>query len=393
MASGPTFRLRTGHTQDGLGYADPGSRPRANGRFVKREDAAPVSESDNEPTKDAPADDLPAEVVPSPAPVPTDAAGRLAAALMDLTSTGNAQSKDLANIRKQLADLDARTAEQAGTLKSGLSSLAKTVSDLIDATPKTLQFQVGTAPAGPVIKGARPELAEIIRRIAAGRVNVWQSGPAGSGKTTLAEQIATALGRRFGAQSFGPDITSGALIGGVDVSGHWKEPAFVDFYENGGVYLLDEIDAADPAILLILNAALENGKLFIPRHHDPARRIIHRHADTVIICAANTWGTGADAQYVGRTQLDAAFLSRFALAKFFIGYDTNLEASLCPDRPLLSQLHAIRGKIIDHKIRRLCGTREIKAAGELFAAGFSQEEIIEALCTDWTEAEKAKAIR
>jgi hypothetical protein len=60
---------------------------------------------------------------------------------------------------------------------------------------------------------------------------------------------------------------------------------------------------------------------------------------------------------------------------------------------LLSELHAIRGRLQDNKIRRLCGTREIKAAGELFAAGFTQAEIIEALCTDWTEAEKAKAIR
>jgi hypothetical protein len=384
MANGPTFRLSTGHTQSGLGYSSPG-RPRENGRFVKQ--SPEVSESDTR--TDAAVDDLPAEV---PHPAPTDAAGRLAAALLDLTTTGASQSKDLAEIRKTVADLATSTGNDLGKLRAGLGALSGTVADLINATPKTVQFQLGTGPAGPVVKGARPELGEIIRRIAAGRVNVWMSGPAGSGKTTLAEQIATALGRRFGAQSFGPDITTGALIGGVDVTGHWKEPSFVDFYENGGVYLLDEIDAADPAILLILNAALENGKLFIPRHHDPERRIIRRHADTVILCAANTWGTGADAQYVGRTQLDAAFLSRFALAKFFVGYDTTLEASLCPDQPLLSQLHTIRGRIIEHKIRRLCGTREIKAAGQLRAAGFAQSDIIAALMVDWTESEKAKCL-
>lgn len=276
-------------------------------------------------------------------------------------------------------------------IRADLATIADRVGVLETAAPRRVEFKVGES-VGKVIADARPELNEIVRRVAAGRRNIWLTGPAGSGKTTIAAHLADALGRRFGAQSFGPDITTGALIGGINVEGKWQETAFVDFYENGGVYLLDEVDAADPSILLVLNAALENGTLFLPRHHDPARRIIRRHADTVIVCAANTWGTGADAQYIGRAQLDAAFLSRFALAKFAIGYDKDLERKLCPDSPLLSQLWQVRDKLAHHKVRRLCGTREILAAGQLRAAGYKQSEIIDALTVDWTQEEKGKVL-
>lgn len=407
MAAGPTFSLRSPHSQGTLHDSAGAPKTRgAGGRFVKRDNGTwgPAT-GEADPTGIEP---------PAPVEDVSDSdTDPVAAALRAALDAKQAESRhvrevraDLERVRTELVKLQESyrdvhggihtLADLTGKADKGfaesIAAVEARMKAVEDTTVKTIRFQVGEA-VGPEIKGARPELAAIVRRILAGRRNVWMTGPAGSGKTSLAAQVAEALGRRFGAQSFAPDITTGALVGGVDVSGTWKETAFVDFYENGGVYLLDEIDAADAAILVYLNAALENGTLYLPRHNDPARRIIKRHPETVIIGAANTWGTGADAQYVGRSQLDAAFLSRFALAKFGIGYDEKLEASLCPDRALLSELHAIRGRLQDNKIRRLCGTREIKAAGELFAAGFTQAEIIEALCTDWTEAEKAKAIR
>ena len=259
--------------------------------------------------------------------------------------------------------------------------------------PETIHtFRLGDEIKGRA-KGARPECAEIVRLIAAGLKNVWLAGPAGSGKTTLARTVSEALGARFGYQSFGPDITKGDLIGGVDVQGNYHEPAFVDFYEKGGVYLLDEIDAADASILLVLNAALDNGHLSIPRHPDPARRIIARHPETVIICAANTWGTGPDSQYIGRAQLDAAFLDRFTLAQLQIDYDMELEKKVCPDSQLRATLQMIRQKIKEHKIRRIVGTRAMVKAGQLYSAGFTISEIKERLLRSWTPEERAKVTK
>ena len=276
-------------------------------------------------------------------------------------------------------------------IRGTIAHVAARVETLESAKPNRIEFVID-GKVGPVVQGARPEVEGIVRRVACGFRNVWLTGPAGSGKTTLARQVADALGRRFAHQSFAPDITTGALVGGINVDGKWQETAFVDFYENGGVYLLDEVDAADPSILLALNAALENGHLSLPRHHDPARRVIKRHAQTIIIAAGNTWGTGADAMYIGRAQLDAAFLRRFSGAKFLINYDRALEESLLADRALLETLWRIRQKLQDTRVRRLMGTGEVIAAAKLRAGGFKQSEIVEALSVDWTSEEKAKVL-
>src|SRR4051812_32550702 len=48
-----------------------------------------------------------------------------------------------------------------------------------------------------------------------------------------------------------------------------------------------------------------------------------RHADAIFVVSGNTFGTGADAVYVGRTQLDAATLNRFVTIEW--DYDEGFE--------------------------------------------------------------------
>jgi hypothetical protein len=74
---------------------------------------------------------------------------------------------------------------------------------------------------------------------------------------------------------------------------------------------------ANPNVLLVLNAAIENGIMSFP---DGMQR---RHEHFRLGVGANTVGLGADAQYSGRTQLDAAFRNRF----YFLAweYDEKME--------------------------------------------------------------------
>ena len=90
--------------------------------------------------------------------------------------------------------------------------------------------------------------------------------------------------------------------------------------KNGGIFFLDEIDNSDPSALIVINSALANGYMAFPHE------TIDRHKDFRIIAAANTWGKGADLQYVGRNALDGATLDRFD--NIFFDYDTKLERAL-----------------------------------------------------------------
>lgn len=166
--------------------------------------------------------------------------------------------------------------------------------------------------------GVQHSSFEALLRIVAQRVNVWLPGPAGSGKTSAAHAVAEGLTLPFYAVSVGPQTSQSQLLGYYDANGKYVTTQLRQAYEHGGVFLLDEVDAGSPAVLVTINALLANGHASFPD------AVVERHKDFVLIAAGNTYGQGADRQYVGRQQLDAATLDRFAVLDW--EYDPTLEA-------------------------------------------------------------------
>ena len=151
------------------------------------------------------------------------------------------------------------------------------------------------------------------------RLNIWLTGPTGSGKTTAGENVAKALALPFGSDgSLDADYK---VLGFRDANGNIISTQFLKIYENGGIYIADEIDNWLPSALLSLNAALANGWISTPGG------LIQRHKDACVIACANTWGLGATGEYVGRTKLDAASLDRFQ-PKIDWPYDEKLERAI-----------------------------------------------------------------
>lgn len=216
-------------------------------------------------------------------------------------------------------------------------------------------------------------------------------GPAGTGKTTLASQAAEALALPFGHMSCTAGMSEAHLTGRMIADGSYISSEFVQIYENGGVFLLDEIDAADPNTLLIINSALANGYMSIPNRKDKPKA--QRHEDFYAICAANTWGNGSN-QYSGRAILDSAFLDRFAMSKLEVDYDTNLERDILKDSSdLASKLSTIRKNIIDNRLRRILSTRTFVSASIGVANGKTHKQILDRFFVGWTNEEKSKAIK
>lgn len=149
---------------------------------------------------------------------------------------------------------------------------------------------------------------------------VFLTGAAGCGKNVICKQVAKALGLPF---YFSNAVTQEYKITGfTDANGTFHETQFYKAFKNGGVFMLDEIDASIPEVLVILNAAIAN------RYFDFPAPIgyVEAHPDFRVIAAGNTFGLGADYEYVGRNQLDMASLDRFALVP--IDYDRAIELQL-----------------------------------------------------------------
>lgn len=181
---------------------------------------------------------------------------------------------------------------------------------------------IDVAPASPApVEAADDEhhaYFDALLRIVRARKNVWLCGPAGSGKTSAAAGVAKVLGLKFYAKSVGPQVTESSLIGYQDANGKTVLTQLRQAFEFGGVFLLDEVDAASPAVLVVINALLANEVASFPD------AVVAKHKDFVLIAGANTIGLGADRQYVGRQQIDAATLDRFVLLDW--PYDPSIEA-------------------------------------------------------------------
>lgn len=220
---------------------------------------------------------------------------------------------------------------------------------------------------------------------------VYLYGPSGSGKTFLGEQLAKALTLPFAHISCSAGMSEGHLLGRMLADGSYLPADFVKFYEHGGVFLLDEVDAADANLLLVINSALSNGHLSVPnRVHQPVAK---RHEDFVCLLAANTLGNGSF-EYHGRYQMDAAFMDRFVLSKVVVDYDVELEKTLLgSDSKSAEMLHKLRVNVQLNALRRTVSTRVFVQAAQLLSVGKTPQQVLDKLFIGWTDEEKQKALK
>jgi MoxR-like ATPase len=226
-------------------------------------------------------------------------------------------------------------------------------------------------------------LPEVIEWLQAG-INVMLVGPAGSGKTTLAAQCAEILKREF---SFtGALMQKYELLGFTDANGTYHDTPFRRAFENGHVYLWDEIDASNAQAAVAFNAALENPWADFPDG------IVQRHADFVSIAAANTFGHGANRQYVGRNALDGATLDRFAVME--LDYDSGLEHALAGNDEWVRKVQAWRRACNELGLKHIISQRaSLKGAQMLRRGNLSEDAIAKALVFKGLDADAEQKIR
>lgn len=182
-------------------------------------------------------------------------------------------------------------------------------------------------------------------------VPVYLYGPAGSGKNVLVEQVARMLDLDF--HFMGCVTDEFKLAGFVDAAGAYHETEFYRAFKYGGIFFLDEFDASDPTVAIALNGAIANRYFAFPEE------TVRAHPDFRVVAAGNTLGTGRDAVYTGRMQLDAASLNRFATIP--VGYDSAID-SYCAkgDGKLIAFINQYRQAAAEAGIPSVASYRNIK---------------------------------
>jgi hypothetical protein len=180
-----------------------------------------------------------------------------------------------------------------------VTELVKSVKPIVNT------IVVKDKPAKPMTGVQHFVFPKVLGAISQG-VHLWLVGPAGTGKSTIGEQVAEALSLPFSAVNCTSTMTETALKGYNDANGNYVGTEFRRIFEGGGVFVFDEIDNANPNVLGALNSALANGFMAF------ADKRVAKHPDFVGIATGNTFGSGATMEYVGRNPIDGATIDRFA---------------------------------------------------------------------------------
>lgn len=241
------------------------------------------------------------------------------------------------------------------------------------------------------IKGVLPPEFQRMVELASARIPIMLVGPAGCGKTFLAEKVAEALDLEYSDQSCSEGMSESVFNGRllpIGKGGAFEHvpSLYMQRYETGGVMLLDEIDAGDPNLFTYINKSIANTSYTVDQRW--TKPVVKKHKDFALIAAANTYGNGADAMYVGRNQLDAATLDRFKVGMITMDYCKEVEESMAPQE-VCEWAWGVREKIRENKLRRVMSTRVIKDLGTMTERyNWARPEWERSYFTGWSEADR-----
>jgi hypothetical protein len=165
--------------------------------------------------------------------------------------------------------------------------------------------------------------------------------------------------------------------GFTDANGKYQPTDFYRACKNaaGGkktILLLDEIDCCDSQALKHYNDCFERKWYTFPNGEK-----LDFSKNLVFIGAANTFGTGADSQYIGN-QLDASTLNRFVSK--YINYDIEVEKVLTNNNStMITFFHQLRKSAEMCHMDFIASYRSMKMITIMEGAGDLKEILVDCL--------------
>lgn len=235
------------------------------------------------------------------------------------------------------------------------------------------------------IDGAHAALESLLRLLKiAPIVQRWPYlvGPAGSGKTTLGNQAAEALGLPFYCTEAVAEKFE--QTGHMDANSNYHESALYQCMKHGGVFLWDELPQSAPDAVAAFNMVLANGWFTFPNGER-----VERHEDCYFIAGGNTFGDGVDMRYAAAGLLDGSTRDRFN--KLEVGYDAQLELRLAmgdaqavnPDvsPALIEGWHGLvlkaRAFCDEQGLEAIVSPRATRAGAAMLADGWNVSDVIQ----------------
>lgn len=279
------------------------------------------------------------------------------------TKMGKTPQELMAEAMQMIANGSTGSVDAESVVKIVHDELAK-----IDR-PKVIEIEV-KLPKGAESKvsGQHKEFPKLLKLMGA-KKSVMLVGDAGSGKTYGARVSAQTLGLDFRVFSFTNETSLGRTMGFMNAMGDYVSTAVREMYENGGVLILDEFDAANANVAMALNNLLDGEEYVF------ADKVVKRHEDFRYVACTNTYASGANKKYNARNKIDDSTMDRFS-AIIDWGYDEVLERRLFGDTEATRVVQQIRSNADKMGLNGLVTPRRTRDVNDMVSIGFSLKEAV-----------------
>lgn len=199
--------------------------------------------------------------------------------------------------------------------------------------------------------------------------NVFLFGPAGTGKTYLAEWVARRLERQYVTLNCSQYTSPTEIKGGPTITGY-QEGALIDCWENGKIFIIDELPKIDPNVAGLLNEALAKTKVPV----GDTRAVIYNGKNQPkskaegfgVIATGNVFPTAESQAYTANTRQDLSLLDRFSGSVYYVGFNPVVELDNAGSRLVWSVGMRIRQWILDNRVDSTISLRWLQTAGSVF---------------------------
>lgn len=249
------------------------------------------------------------------------------------------------------------------TKKIGIDNLSDDLKKKIGDVQK-IKFIVPDTETPEVTDNGIDEFQEIIDQLMLGH-NLFFVGGAGTGKTTLAQNIADTLGREYITINCSQWTAPTEIIGGQTLDGY-QEGKMIEAWEKGYVLILDELPKLDPNTAGLLNDALAKSKQSEAVIFNSRKEKFKKHKNFSVIATGNIYPNAEDMAYGANNKQDLSLLDRFSGSVYWIEKNPKLEKMIVQNDLIWKIADKIRTVIEEMKYEAQMSLRWMIGARDVF---------------------------
>ena len=175
-----------------------------------------------------------------------------------------------------------------------------------------IPVNAGTSPYMPQNGGHFIDHGEILKTLAIAirdNLSVLIMGESGVGKTSAIRFLANQTKNGLRRVNLNGGTTADELVGRLLINEkgtYWVDGVLTEAMRNGEWIVLDEINAALPEVLFVLQSVMDDDGYLVLAEKDD-KEIVHKHKDFRIFATCNP------PEYAGTKEMNKALLSRFTI--------------------------------------------------------------------------------